>query len=369
MSIPATSQQPLPPLAGLVAMLRANGFMVTTDDYVHLLKILEEWGSEPPDSLALRICPIIATTDDEQRRFYHVFGNYMQRQQALGTAVNSSTRWRKWALVLLAIAVTLTVYFLALPKTYIDLNGRLNSEITLRPGEPYKDDVIGLGIALGDEKDTIPLQAQWVDSGRGIIGSGESITHALADTGLHVIQRTILDGPQQVRGTGTRQLVYLCASAVALTIDGPEKVVTGRAFSLRANPYQGADLVKKYTWDTSELEGYGRVLRSDSAAITLQIDSPGIYTLRCAPVAPSATGRCIIPASIDVLVVDTGKQYEISFAGSGRPFVAQKKLVKSVWILLLSVLTAIGYWGFVRRRKRRRRTKGAGPGPVITSAI
>src|SRR4051812_31963471 len=103
-----TDMQQPPPMVRLLALLRESGFLATTDDYVDLLKIIERYGDEGLDSLAQRICPIIAMTPEEQTRFYNVFETYKNEQEDARVIIKPKpNRSGWWWLLLLPVVLIL----------------------------------------------------------------------------------------------------------------------------------------------------------------------------------------------------------------------------------------------------------------------
>ena len=64
------------PLGGLFYLLYSNGFSVKPDDYIEMLKITERFGSHDIDATAQWLCPIIATNETEQAKFYNIIEQY-----------------------------------------------------------------------------------------------------------------------------------------------------------------------------------------------------------------------------------------------------------------------------------------------------
>ena len=64
------------PMGQLFYLLYSNGFRVKPDDYIEMLKITERFGSHSIDDTAKWICPIIATNETEQTRFYNIIEQY-----------------------------------------------------------------------------------------------------------------------------------------------------------------------------------------------------------------------------------------------------------------------------------------------------
>ena len=74
------------PMGRLFYLLHSNGFQVKPDDYIEMLKVTERFGSADIDKTAKWICPIIATSEIEQTRFYHVVEQYKKAEALLACA-------------------------------------------------------------------------------------------------------------------------------------------------------------------------------------------------------------------------------------------------------------------------------------------
>src|SRR3954462_8832701 len=68
------------PMGRLFYLLHSNGFDVKPDDYIEMLKVTERFGSTDIDKTAKWICPIIATSETQQLRFYHVVEQYKKAE-------------------------------------------------------------------------------------------------------------------------------------------------------------------------------------------------------------------------------------------------------------------------------------------------
>ncbi|MFT3824259.1 MAG: hypothetical protein QM731_10075 [Chitinophagaceae bacterium] len=59
-------------------MLRTENISVKPDDYIEMLKIVEQTGSDNIHQLKYRLCPLIVTNEEEQAKFYTIFDKYVQ---------------------------------------------------------------------------------------------------------------------------------------------------------------------------------------------------------------------------------------------------------------------------------------------------
>src|SRR5690349_7823855 len=93
------------PLELLLNMLRKKGFYIKPDDYIEILKVIEKFGTDDLDEIGRLICPLIATSEEEQVRFYKIFEEYKRFNG--GSVITDkppvNTRWYVLAAFLLAL--------------------------------------------------------------------------------------------------------------------------------------------------------------------------------------------------------------------------------------------------------------------------
>lgn len=71
------------PFLGLLAELQRNRFPIGVDHHVRIARVLEQMGGSCDfASLKTLLCPLIATSRDEQRRFYDIFDRYYALRSA-----------------------------------------------------------------------------------------------------------------------------------------------------------------------------------------------------------------------------------------------------------------------------------------------
>ncbi len=339
-----------PPLLGLVELLRTNGFMVTTDDYVHLLKILELYGNELPEALALRISPIIATRPEEQERCYVVLAQYFRQQAARVTVPDQKpVSWMRrmvWIVLLLGLAAGVYLLLqkppLRLPETAPALNLPLDS--------PYTFDLVATGMFAGREGDTTDLKVSWEDSGRGPIGSGLRVHHVFREAGLHRV-RAIAEGAARNHSV-FRQEVRVCPGVMTTTLTGTGDVVTvGQTFLLSAHSQPAAG-PEGYRWDSSAIAGYGHLERVNDSSVRIRIDTPGVYQMAAVPRRAEVLGYCFQGGSISIVVEDSSSQFEAGIRPGKAPELS-RELRPAVHYLTLLCLAAIAFLSIRRRRKKK----------------
>lgn len=65
------------PLEQVILSLKANGFSIKPDDYIEILKVIEHFQPATLEEAGTLICPLIATTPEEQEKFRLVFASLL----------------------------------------------------------------------------------------------------------------------------------------------------------------------------------------------------------------------------------------------------------------------------------------------------
>ena len=85
------SRQPVSALDPFLEVLRANRFPAGLDHRLRLLQALDTWQGEfPPNRLRTLLCPLFATSAEEQRRFYELFDRHFPHFAAAETLTSGT---------------------------------------------------------------------------------------------------------------------------------------------------------------------------------------------------------------------------------------------------------------------------------------
>ena len=156
------------PMGQLFYLLYSNGFRVKPDDYIEMLKITERFGSKNIDETAKWICPIIATSEIEQAKFYNIIEQYKKlsdAQQEAGTEKKKPlSRKIKIVGIIAAAAVLLLIIFLSIPKKIYNLAEETNKERSIEKGEPLLLDASNLLQEHPEDTSNIKFSWQFGDS-------------------------------------------------------------------------------------------------------------------------------------------------------------------------------------------------------------
>ena len=119
-----TSGLPLP-FQEFLESLRGQGFTITIDHHLRLMRLLEALGGRfEPARLASLMCPLLARDESEQRRFYQAFARWMPvlaegktAENAAASEADSPPEARKqgrvwlWVAVLALLAVGGSIWY------------------------------------------------------------------------------------------------------------------------------------------------------------------------------------------------------------------------------------------------------------------
>jgi len=350
------------PLEQLTSMLRREGFSIKPDDYIELLKVVEKFGSEDIAALKTKLCPLIATSEEEQAKFYHVFDEYvrinLQPGNDTSAEIPGKPLWKKilpWLIPFTALLAAILFFASNVPVI------EPNFTITIRDaaGNSYRGAIPGDSLLLDastsfanqKEPDTQAVTIRW-NFGKGWSHLNQlNPGILLQEEGMVPIVLEIASGTNKKRLKRDTQFVKVCASdATGIVTDGTDAPVLGGSLRLKA-AYRGSNQNISGAWFVNgENKLKGNIL-------PLTFKSPGNYMVEFVPDANKTDSLCYPPIETSFTVADTlhGAQLSVSPSGSFARAATQYKFNRW-WLLVLSALVVASLAiVIVQHRKARKK--------------
>jgi PKD domain len=241
------------PMGQLFYLLHSNGFNVKPDDYIEMIKVTERFGSANIDETAKWICPIIATSETEQLRFYNIIEQYKKIESAQAcekpAQVRSIPRWFKISLFLFFVLfLSLTIY-LSLQKNVYRLE-ETNKERTVKKGQPLFLDASTL--LKGRPGDSARIQFTW-QFNDGTQQTGLRATHIFNDPGDFLIKRKFSSRTLPLPKKSDSLLVHVCNDLPKVNINIPASaVMIKKPVTISATVEADTGIVSYYQWTIND---------------------------------------------------------------------------------------------------------------------
>lgn len=350
------------PLEQLTAMLRREGFSIKPDDYIELLKVVEKFGSEDIAALKTKLCPLIATSEIEQSKFYHVFDEYVRINLQPGDDVNGEIPdkplWKKILPWLIPFTALLTaMLFLASNAPVIEPN----FSITIRDaaGNSYSGAIPGDSLlvdassSFANQKnpDTQAVSIRW-NFGKGWSNFNQLNAGILVkEEGIVPIVLEIASGKNRKSVRTDTQFVKVCASVpMSIVADGEEAPALGGSLRLRPT-YRGKNQNLAGAWFVNGEN------KERGNSFQLSFNSPGNYSVKFVPGENKTDSFCYPPIETNFTIADTSYAAQLSVLPSGNSIAKTSTQYKfnQWWLLALSALVVASLAIIIARHRKARK--------------
>ncbi len=348
------------PLEQLTQLLRGEGFSIKPDDYIELLKVVEKFGTDNPASLKTKLCPLIATSEDEQNKFYRIFDEYVRItnsqepiQHLRGQTTSSSWKtYTPWLLPLLLIG-TLIVY----TTTRISsIDPEFTISIKDGQGNIYHQAVIGdtafadAGASFSKKiPDTSKVRIRW-DFGNGW-EQQDNVQARLICT-KEEKKRIILEiasGKNKNIIKADTQYLQVCKQmATGIAVAGEEEPALGKSVILKPL-FRGDQSLEKGRWTVNDL---GDTLAS---TYSYTFTKEGSYLFRYSPNGSNKEDECNEPVETSFEINGETNSLQLTALPAGSRLLLNNYRVNPWWLAgagLLSLLTFL--FIFLNHRKARK---------------
>lgn len=338
------------PLGQLFYLLYNNGFQVKPDDYIEMLRITERFGSHDIDETAQWICPIIATSEAEQLKFYHVIEQYkkLNAVQAFDdrAIIKPLSRRIKMLLGVLVLCLLLLTVYLSWPRRIFHLQ-ETNKERIIEKGEPLSFDAFSL--LQNRPEDTANIQFAWHfdDSSRA---EGLRVKHIFKKPGDYLVRRKISSRKLSLPKNADSLLVHVCEDLPKLHINVPEEALTAQQpYSITAGVDAEPGTVTYYEWTIKDSVFTTQV----PIAQNIVFAAEGDYAVTCKAVVGTVNAYCTVTDNQILRVLDNGLHYNANFSAS-RPGLYIGKTSLKWWVTLAFLLPAAAclFYSLFKRKKK-----------------
>ena len=341
------------PLGQLFYLLYNNGFSVKPDDYIEMLKITERFGSHDIDETARWICPIIATSEMEQTKFYNIIDQYKKITAAKDD--ESHNRRRKQQQLKMAIAgAALLLVFLIL---YLTLSKRVyqlpNSRIEKFVEKGTRLDLDASDLLLAPE-DSADLQFSWQFED-GSTSNGQTASHLFSIPGDYYIRRKICSNTFSPSRSQDSLLVHVCNDLPKLQIKLPVETVTAKKpVTLTATIDAEPGTVSNYQWTVKRPSGDSVFTTQQPRVDSLVFPNEGDFGIICKAVVGTVNSPCTATDEAVISVLDNGMHYSSAFSNPPAGSYQGKTRLKW-WASLLFFLpaAACAAYSLLKRKKKK----------------
>jgi tetratricopeptide (TPR) repeat protein len=339
------------PLGQLFYLLYANGFSVKPDDYIELLKITERFGSHDIDETAKWICPIIATNETEQTRFYNIIEQYKKLSGAAsaGSSNQNKSPWltRRSTIAIALAAIALLIWFIwaSLPKETYPLQ-ESNRQRVIKKGDSLLLDAAAL---LRVPADTEKVRVQW-EFEDGSKKNGSRVAHIFTTPGKTLVKRQFSSAHYALPTTADTLQVTVCNDIPNIILNVPaQPIAVGQPVTVSATVNALPGTVSFYQWNIND-----SIFTTDQPAVSgLVFLKEGEIAVQCKAVVDSVLSPCTATDNKTITVFDNGLHYNAIFSAAHPGSYSVKERLQW-WVnllLLLPAAAALLYSIFKRRKK------------------
>jgi TPR repeat len=336
------------PMGQLFYLLHSNGFNVKPDDYIEMIKITERFGSADIDETSKWLCPIIATSEAEQSRFYNVIEQYKKIEsfQACQTPVKEekNSNWIKIPVSLFFVAILLlSGYLFVKKKTFSP--PEINRQRTAKKGQPLVLDASNL---LRDRpEDTSHIKFRW-QFNDGTTQNGLRVLHIFKDTGDFLIRREFSSSTIALKKNADSLFVHVCNDIPKITINIPGAAITiNKPVTITATVDANAGTVAYYQWTISDSVFTTADPIINNYIFTKEGDNP----VECKAVVGNVSSPCTGTDNEIIQVQNNQLRYSTNFSSAKHQLYAGRNKLKW-WASLILLLPAVAglIYSFVKKK-------------------
>ncbi|MEO6313749.1 MAG: tetratricopeptide repeat protein [Chitinophagaceae bacterium] len=324
------------PMGQLFYLLHSNGFKVKPDDYIELLKVTERFGSKNIDETAQWICPIIATSETEQIRFYNVIEQYKKISAAKEAEAIIKKKpfplWIKIATGACLLLLLLAALYFTRPQHSYALE-EANKERTVEKGVLLSLDATNL--LQENLADTANIQILWhfEDSSKQV---GASVTHAFQQPGDYRVKRQFSSRKLRLSKEADSLLIHVCNDLPKLNIIVPTNRITAQQpINITAEADADDGTISYYQWRIND----SVFTTTGPSAQNILFPAKGDYRVECTAVVGDLHAPCTVTDNKIFSVLDNGNHYTTTFSAARPGSYAPPSSVKW-WVTLVLLIPA-----------------------------
>ncbi|HTL06602.1 MAG TPA: hypothetical protein VL307_00045, partial [Chitinophagaceae bacterium] len=353
------------PMGQLFYLLYRNGFTVKPDDYIEMLKITERFGSTSIDETAQWICPIIASNETEQLRFYHVVEEYKKQVAAAAEEPVKRKLVPKRAIAIALVTLLLLValgMYLSGPKP-LELSAEPLKERTVKRGLPVSLDASPL--LRGHEQDSANIEFAWQFENK-IEKRGLRVAHVFYSPGDFIVKRTFSSTKRRLARDTDSLLVHVCNDLPQVSINlPPEAVNIDEPVNLTATVVADTGTVTFYQWTVRDSVFTTQMPEASNIVFT----ATGDYPVSCKAVVGAVEAPCSVTDTKIITVQNKGRRFVANVSAGGITYAAGKPGLK--WWVTLALLLPAGaavMYSLFKRKPKPAAKETAGKKTISSSA-
>lgn len=349
-----TSKEVILPFHALLSLLRQNGFAIKPDDYIEILKIIEKFTSDNIKDIGPLICPLIATSPEEQEKFYKVFKqySYTATQPILPLPPPS---YKRWLLVLAVVAAFLLVYYFITNNKQHKISADFN--FTLQPQYRAGDTIEVNASPVFSAKPSDSNKVTFLWNFNKDWTTGAPIQQIVLQQGVFIIQLKIRSDAIPVKDSLKSDTLYVCPASPRITFNIPAKneYFIGDSVIINAT-YPGT----KSPFDKTFWKVNGDTLNYNQSSLHYKFKAAGNYSINFEGL-DNTDARCAVNTYLsdyNLTVNDKNeKSYALVVTPSGDTISPQKDTSLNSfvnWLFILpSLVILLGTFLWWKRKKTR----------------
>ncbi|MFM9909713.1 MAG: hypothetical protein ACKVOW_10205 [Chitinophagaceae bacterium] len=357
------------PLEQLTQLLRGEGFSIKPDDYIELLKVVEKFGTDNPASLKTKLCPLIATSEEEQNKFYRIFDEYVRitnSQEPIQTNTGRTipSQWKTyapWLLPLLLIGA-LAIYT---TTSVSSIDPDFSISVQDGQGNSYHQAVIGdtafvdAGSSFSKKiPDTSKVRIRW-DFGNG--WEQEDRVQATLICTKEEKKRIILEiasGKNKNIIKADTQYLQVCKQmATGIAVAGEDEPALGKSVILKPL-FRGDQSLQKGRWTVNDL---GDTL---AGTYSYTFTKEGSYLFRYSPNGSNKEDECNEPVETSFEISGETNSLQLTALPVGSRLSLNRYKINPWWIAGTGVLSLFTFL-FIFLNHRKARKNSINPSVII----
>nr|MCU0389042.1 hypothetical protein [Chitinophagaceae bacterium] len=339
------------PLEPLLAMLRRRGFIIKPDDYLEVLQLVRQFGSQNIDETAEWLCPVLATGPQEQALFYTILEEYKNQQSHTAEIKQPKRSWlrRYWWVHVLVLAALALLFAIPNPKP------GLRAKIApLKSLYEIGDTLIldASEVFLGMDEDTARTNVFWRINNELPV-QGYRYRYVIKKAGpIRIIQSLRLGNVDTLNMRDTTY-TYACSYIPEISIKTDLPTIR-KGSMLHVTSVYSKDENKdaRLKW---QITGTVDSIIYDTEELFIKTDSAGDLQINCTLI-PSADSACANTSVLKVKIIEDTEQFKSEMRMAGTKWESPKPKMKTLlhWLILLPSIAGILLLDFLKRRRKKK---------------
>ena len=351
------------PFEELTGLLQQEGFLLKPDDYIEILKIVENYGGRNINALKFRLAPLVCNNETEQLKFYRIFDEYAKITKEID--IKPKNRFPRRLVLIAALFIAFLLF--ALIGYFLDERGTapppasftvsFNGQRAFKQNIAAFGDTITLdasGVLSADHYDTSDLRLAW-DTGNGWKPSDQPVISFRAGVmGGRMVKLKLQSAKHPNYLSEDSQYISICSGVItALESNRESPFHPGDAVSLQAVVRGKSDFIQNPLWVVNDVD----TLNSSGQQLSYRFDTAGRYSFTFLPQGKAAATACTQSHTVAYEVNKKNESLQLTATTAGKPVEPESKLNSWLWLLLLLPLAAMIIINRLQQRAKRKSTE------------